>query len=60
MIENNPEELISETEINTLNEYQSDTANYLTDSDIEDERYQPNYKNHNNSLHEKKKYKKIN
>ena len=48
MIENNPEELISETEINTLNEYQSDTANYLTDSDIEDERYQPNYKNHNN------------
>ena len=65
MIENNPEELISETEIednnlNSPNQYQSDTGNYLTDSDIDDEKYQPNIQKQNNSLYKNPSLNNIN
>ena len=49
MEEYNSQELLSETEneeniINSPTEFQSDnTENYITDTDIEDTKYQPNH-----------------
>ena len=65
MEENNQEEIISETEIednnlNSPNQYQSDTGNYLTDSDIDDEKYQPNIQKQNNSLYKNPSFNNIN
>ena len=64
-MEDNNEEIISETEIedNNLNsphEFQSDTGNYLTDSDIDDEKYQPNFPKQNNSLNKNNSINNIN
>ena len=68
-METNNEELISETDIekNNLyktneltNELHSDSGNYLTDSDIDDEKYQPNFPKQNNSLSKNNSINNIN
>ena len=64
-MEEKHKEIISETEIedNNLNsphEFQSDTGNYLTDSDIDDEKYQPNFPKQNNSLSKNNSINNIN
>ena len=59
MADNNEKEFLSETEFYSPHEFQSDTANYITDSDIDDERYQPYYHRHNNySFYENKSFNK--
>ena len=68
-MEANNEEIISETDIekNNLyktneltNELHSDSGNYLTDSDIDDEKYQPNFPKQNNSLYKNNSINNIN